>query len=239
MKNAYGEFAKYYDLMGWNQFARICAPRLRAFFKIRSAKPETILNLACGTGELEKLLSNTGIKFTGVDASKEMLKIARKKCPRFKFVLGDAASVRLKKKFDMVLMLFDSANHLNSLSHLKRTFKNVRLHLKEDGFFIFDINTEEGLKNWAESSIRRSHYYTVIVMSKFNQDKMKAYTHIEAFIKEGKRHKQVIQKVTEIAFTPADIFNSLTDAGLGKIAVSSFNVDEEIEEAKRLWFVCS
>jgi ubiquinone/menaquinone biosynthesis C-methylase UbiE len=239
MKNVYGDFSRYYDMLGWNLFAGICAERLKAFFKLRGEKPETVLNLACGTGELEKLLSKTGIKFTGVDASAGMLREARKKCPEAKFVKADAAEVRLNKKFDMVLFLFDSANHMNSLSHLSRVFKNARRHLKKEGHFVFDINTAAGLKGWEEIQVRRARKYTVITSGIYDDDEMTAEVIIEAFIKEGRKYRRTVQLLTEKTYDTSEIIERLKKAGLDKLIITSFDPSEEIEDAGRLWFVCS
>lgn len=239
MKNVYGDFSRYYDMLGWNIFAKVCAERLEAFFKLRGEIPETVLNLACGTGELEKLLAKTGIEFIGVDASAGMLREARKKCPGVKFIKADAAAVRLNKKFDMVLFLFDSANHMYSLSHLVRVFKNARRHLKKGGYFIFDINTPAGLKGWEETNIRRERNFTVITTGIYHDEEMLAEVIIEAFIKEGRHYKKTTQLLTEKAFEISDIFEGLAKSKLDKFVVTSFDPAEEIEDAGRLWFVCS
>lgn len=239
MKNVYGDFSRYYDMLGWNLFAGICAERLEAFFRLRGEKPETVLNLACGTGELEKLLGKTGIKFTGVDASPGMLREARRKCPGAKFVKADAADVRLNRKFDMVLFLFDSANHMYSLSHLSRVFKNARRHLKKGGYFIFDINTPAGLKAWEEIQVRRAKNYTVITTGVYDEEEMIAEVIIEAFIKEGRSYKRTVQLLTEKTYETRDIIEALAKAKLDKIIVTPFDSSEEIEDSGRLWFVCS
>jgi ubiquinone/menaquinone biosynthesis C-methylase UbiE len=239
MKNVYGDFSRYYDMLGWNLFAGICTERLVAFFKLRGEKPETVLNLACGTGELEKSLRKTGIKFTGVDASPGMLREARRKCPEVRFVKADAAEVRLNKKFNMVLFLFDSANHMYSLSHLSRVFKNARRHLKKGGYFIFDINTPAGLKAWEETQVRRARNYTVITMGIYDEEEMTAEVIIEAFITEGRSYKRTVQLLTEKTYGTQDIIQALVKAKLDKIVITSFDPSEKIEDSGRLWFVCS
>lgn len=238
MRNAYGDFSKYYDYLGWNKFARSAAIRIKSFIKLRGVKPKSILDLACGTGELRKAIGKSNIRYVGVDVSAGMLKVARCKCPGAKFIRDDAASVRLKEKFDMVLFLFDSANHMNSLSHLKRVFKNARRHL-DNGFFIFDILTDIGLERWEHIDIRRTDNYTVISNGYYYPDDLSADIFIEAFVKQGKKYDRVYQKVVERTYPPADIFDALTEVGFLKVLVSSYNPDEELEEASRLWFVCS
>lgn len=239
MKNLYGDFAQYYDILGWNSFAKSSAERLKAFFKLRGIKPSTILDLACGTGELEKSLSKSRIDFTGVDISSSMLKVARGKCPQSKFVSGDAAKVRLNKQFDMALLLFDSANHMNSLSHLIQVFRNARRHLKPGGFFIFDFVTPSGMEEWEEINIKRTDKFTLFYYGYYYQDKMISDIFIEAFIKEGKKYRRVFQKIVERSYPPSDIINGLRKSGFKKIMVSSYDTREEIETASRLWFVCS
>lgn len=239
MRNAYGDFARYYDFLGWDKFAASAAVRLKAFFRLRCEKPKTVLDLACGTGELEKMLAGRGIRFTGVDASPEMLRMARRKCRGVRFVQSDVATVRLREKFDLVVFLFDSANHMNSLSHLLRVFKNARNHLKEGGYFIFDFLTESGLERWEHIDIRRKKDYTVMTNGFYYPDELKADAFIEAFVKKGKLYDRVYQKVAARTYPPADILKGLGASGFEKILASPYNPAEEIEEASRLWFVCS
>jgi SAM-dependent methyltransferase len=238
-RNAYGDFARYYDHLGWDRFARSAAIRLRSFIKLQGGKYETALDFACGTGELEKLLKDTGIRFTGVDASPGMLKEARKKCPGVRFILSDVGEVRLNRKFDLVLFLFDSANHMNSLSHLRRVFKNARRHLREGGYFIFDIITDSGLERWEHVDIRRGEDYTVITNGYYYPEKRSADIFIEAFVRKGRLYDRVYQKVVGRAFQALDIFDSLSAAGFERILASSYNPAEDLEEASRLWLVCS
>ena len=48
-------------------------------------------------------LINQGFQVTGIDASKNLLRIARQNCPNLKCVYGDIRTVELKRKYDAVL----------------------------------------------------------------------------------------------------------------------------------------
>jgi len=114
----------------------------------RFASPKAkILDLGCGTGILEMYLPKD-YKIVGIDNSKEMLKIAkRKNLKNAKFVLGDIRNFSLKEKFDAAICINDTLNHLTSLKDLKSFFSNVARYLKKGGIFIFDFNTLSLIKN--------------------------------------------------------------------------------------------
>ena len=251
MPNAYEDFSRYYDFLGWNAFARNAAVRLKSFFRLQrsksdgSAGPATILDLACGTGELEKSLKSSGIRFTGIDSSPGMIRQARRKCPGTRFIVADAAGVRLERKFRMAILLFDSANHMRSLPHLKSVFRNVRRHLKPGGYFIFDFLTERGLEEWEHINIKRTGRYTLFSYGYYYPEKMLADIFIEAFIripgKPGKSggYHRVFQKIIEKTYPASDIIDGLMKSGFQKISATPYDLSEKIEEATRLWFVCS
>ena len=241
MKNQiYGEFAHHYDLLGWNRFAGICALRLANFVKLRGTGRESVLDLACGTGELEYRLRRTAMSFVGVDISHQMLKEARRKNPGGRFVHGDIASVRLNRKFDIVTCFFDSLNHLSGLTEIKKAFKTTRLHLRDGGFFIFDMLTESGLAGWESVEIRRGPEFYVTVNGHHDAEKARAEVKIEGFVLAAKgRYRRFKQTVAEQAYPFEVISDSLSGAGFKKIAVSSFNSDEPIEKTSRWFFVVS
>lgn len=67
-----------------------------------------VLDLGCGTGDLEKSLTDLGHRVTGVDFSNGMLDIASKKCPEATYVQADLSSGLLPeslrgKKFKIVV----------------------------------------------------------------------------------------------------------------------------------------
>jgi SAM-dependent methyltransferase len=79
---------------------------------------------------------------TGVDGSSEALTLARRNAPDAQFLHADARTLDLPREYDAVLSLFDSLNHVLTLPDLSAVFRNVRTALRDDGVFLFDLNTE-------------------------------------------------------------------------------------------------
>jgi SAM-dependent methyltransferase len=109
---------------------------------IERHKPDTttVLEIACGTGTIMRLLS-ASYDVTGLDSSRPMLAIARKKLPHVRFFRQDMTSFRIARRFDAIICVFDSINHLLRFADWRKVFRRVAWHLKDDGVFIFDINT--------------------------------------------------------------------------------------------------
>ena len=62
----------------------------------------SVLDLGCGNGALTKKLSELGFKASGLDASPELLQIARKNYPELTFYQGDATEFELPGKVDVI-----------------------------------------------------------------------------------------------------------------------------------------
>ena len=114
---------------------------------IRRHKPKarTLLELACGTGAILKILAKS-YDVAGLDLSPQMLSLARKKLPHVRFYRKDMVSLDLGKKFDVIICVFDSINHVLKFANWKKIFRYAARHLEEDGLFLFDINTEAKLE---------------------------------------------------------------------------------------------
>jgi hypothetical protein len=55
----------------------------------------------------------------------------------------------LGERFDVVLCVYDSINHLLRFEEWRSVFARAHEHLNEDGLFIFDINTQHKLAEFA------------------------------------------------------------------------------------------
>ncbi len=140
---SYDIFGKFYDaVMGDRTEA---TERLRDFIRKASPRAKNVLELACGTGSVLKHLSKN-YDVWGLDLSKQMLSIARKKVPLASLSCQNMVTFHLRQRFDVVCCVFDSMNHVAVFTHWKQLFANVHQHLSPEGVFIFDINTQQKLK---------------------------------------------------------------------------------------------
>ena len=139
----YDKFAKHYDEVMGNRSSN--ATELQKIISKHNPYARTILELACGTGSILQHFAGQ-YEVYGLDLSKGMLSIARKKVPSGIFSQQDMTEFQFDQKFDVILCVFDSINHLLTFSDWKKVFKRVYMHLNEGGVFIFDMNTQVKLQ---------------------------------------------------------------------------------------------
>jgi SAM-dependent methyltransferase len=140
---SYENFGKFYDAVMGDR--RAAAGQVMEL--IRAAKPDAkkVLELGCGTGSILKCLQDA-YEVSGLDISAKMLSVARKKVPRSKLFRQDMVDFRIDGRFDVIICVFDSINHVRRFSDWKNVFGAVRRHLLPGGCFIFDINTQRKLE---------------------------------------------------------------------------------------------
>jgi SAM-dependent methyltransferase len=140
---SYERFGEFYDAVMGDR--RAAAKQVMEL--IRAAKPDAknVLELGCGTGSILKCLQDA-YEVAGLDISGKMLSVARKKVPRSKLFRQDMVDFRIDGRFDVILCVFDSINHVRRFSDWKKVFAAVRRHLLPGGCFIFDINTQRKLE---------------------------------------------------------------------------------------------
>jgi SAM-dependent methyltransferase len=140
---SYGRFGEFYDAVMGDR--RAAAEQVMEL--IRAAKPDarSVLELGCGTGSILKYLQDV-YEVSGLDISGKMLSVARKKLPRSRLFRQNMVDFRIDGRFDVIICVFDSINHVRRFSDWRKVFAAVRRHLLPAGCFIFDINTQRKLE---------------------------------------------------------------------------------------------
>jgi len=179
--SAYNWGAQFYDGL-WHNFTAKTLERVRLTLDLKrppgdQPHPRRLLDLACGTGELERQLVrlHPEIELIGLDSSLEMLSQARRKLagkPQVFFVQGDAF---LPLPFaDASFEAVVSANALHYLAQPANLLQEVQRVLKPGGQLVIEDYTVQRsfLWPWFEKLIRlvdAQHYqtYTFRELSQF------------------------------------------------------------------------
>jgi len=129
-------------------------PHLLAFMNMLP-KGGSVLDLGCGTGGSCAHMVNSGFDVTGMDASKEMLKIAETKTEA-KFIHATFDELNTTSFFDGIWANF-SLLHAER-SDLPKHLKSIHRALKPEGVFHIGMKTGDGS---ARDKIDRFYtYYT-------------------------------------------------------------------------------
>lgn len=134
----YQSIARFYEaVMGEREDVQY----VEALLKRHHPNARTLLELGCGTGTMLASLSRK-YEAVGLDISTAMLELARRRMLHVELIEGDMRDFQLGRKFDIVMCVFDSLNHVTSFSDWERVFRRAAEHLEPGGIFLFDINTE-------------------------------------------------------------------------------------------------
>ncbi len=95
-----------------------------------------ILDLGCGTGALTAELAERGARVVGMDASPEMLSVARRTHPDLCFLQGDATSFSLDEPVDVVFS--NAVLHWIDREKHPQMLRCVTRALVEGGQFVFE-----------------------------------------------------------------------------------------------------
>lgn len=193
----YESIAEFYDYFTGDSKKEISF--VKNILRKYHGKAKSLLELGCGTGNNLAELTDK-YEVSGVDNSPAMLKIAKEKVSSAKLFQGDIKDFSHTGQYDAVICLYDTINHLTLFSNWKNLIKNTFYNLRDEGLFIFDINTLYKLdmfcgispvinskgKNYLIADVVKVSTYTYLWKLKIFECKRKnIYKLYEANIKES------------------------------------------------------
>jgi SAM-dependent methyltransferase len=125
------ELAQFYDLEnGWAEDLDYCASLARGC--------ASVLDLGCGTGLFAASLTRGDV--VGVDPAAAMLDIAAKRPggDRVQWIQGDARTVRLDRRFDLVVLTGHAFQVFLTDEDRTAVLRTIAHHLSSEGRFVFD-----------------------------------------------------------------------------------------------------
>jgi len=142
----YDRFAPFYDRVMGDRTAEV--DRIRTYISKHHPGAQSLLELGCGTGALLAGLA-ADLSVTGIDRSPEMLSVAARTVPAARLVQADITAFALPARFDVVMCMFDTLNHVTTVDGWNSLFRCAHEHLSDGGLFIFDVNTSGRLQRLA------------------------------------------------------------------------------------------
>jgi SAM-dependent methyltransferase len=136
----FSESAAFYDLI-YASFKDYPAETGKVAAALQAAHPtaRTILDVACGTGEHARLLTQDhGYLVDGLDLEPGFVAIAAAKNPGGAFVEADMTAFALPDTYDVVMCLFSSIAYVKTLANVTRTLRNFAHHLADGGVVLVE-----------------------------------------------------------------------------------------------------
>lgn len=144
----YSSLAEIYDRLyaekvDYDQQYRFCNEYLERY------DCDTVLELGCGTGRLTHRLNDT-YTVTGVDASDEMLAIARERTDAT-LVQADIRDLDMEQRYDAVVMLGRTFTHMTTDDDVAAALDAIAAHLHDGGVLIMDNFRKDGIAEMTET----------------------------------------------------------------------------------------
>ncbi len=136
---AYERFAAFYDVVMDDPAPR--AARVDAAIDRYRPDAASLLELGCGTGSILARLDDRGDPDRARPVARRCWPSPRPRCPGPASSRGTWPSFDLGRRFDVVVCVFDSINHLLDVASWASLVECVHRHLTDGGLFVFDVNT--------------------------------------------------------------------------------------------------
>jgi SAM-dependent methyltransferase len=120
-----------------------------------------VLDVACGTGRITLPLAIEGLDMTGLDISRPMLELARRKSAEqglpVKWVEQDCRAIDLPRKFELIFSATNAMQHLLDLDSVCSFLQSGRKALQPGGKLILDVFNPDPAKLARPSTERYLH----------------------------------------------------------------------------------
>lgn len=168
--------------------------------KVNHKVDRKVIDLGCGSGILASILSENGMTVTGIDISADLLDIAKRKAPEAGFVHASLFDYEIDFA-DIICAVGEPLNYLfdekAGYAEITKLFKKVYEKSARNGFFLFDIITDE--VEIKKISIIEKDDYTMFIETDIDVEKniltrkMIYFTQYQQYYqKDSETHKQYL-----------------------------------------------
>lgn len=222
--NRYGAFAHTYDRMMHDVDYDAWSAYLQSILSEIGAK--TVLECACGTGQIAIRLAKAGFSVTASDLSEDMLMEARENALRaglrfLPFVCQNMTALSVHRPVDAVISACDGVNYLTEPDELIAFFRGAARCLKSGGHLLFDVSSAYKLEHVLgnETFTEVTDDYAYIWENAFDAETQLSEMNLTCFVREGDRYRRFTEQHIQRAHSAESLCDALTAAGFDVVGV--------------------
>ncbi len=243
--DAYTGFAYVYDKFMQDIPYKAWADFITETWGKYGLKPESVLDLACGTGNITTELAKTGCDCIGIDLSEDMLGIASEKAAQeglgILFLNQSMTDFELYGTVQAVVCMCDSINYLLKKSDLVKMFSLAANYTEPHGLFIFDMLTiykfENVIANNCFAETAKNAAY--IMQSSYDFKKRINRYGLTLFEKQGRSYARFDELHVQRAHSEDEIRIVAEKSGFRvRSVIDADTLAEPSDTTERLFFVC-
>lgn len=188
-------------------------PGVLALLRWAGIRSGVVLDLGCGGGQLSSRLQRAGYKAIGIDRSMEMVRLARKRVPKAKFLCGSVSQLRMPQCAAAVA-IGEVFNYLPTPASVKRALSSVTRALAPGGILVFDIKEPlAGPETKNRSLARWGKDWAIFVEVEEQPRRGRLTRKIVTFRKIGKGYRRSDEIHRQVLYRGEDIARMLRDLG--------------------------
>lgn len=243
----YSEYAllsEYYDRFTDDVPYERWADFFERIFQQKQVKPNIILDLACGTGSLTRILAQRGYDMIGADQSEDMLMMAQENCMGISensvlLLRQPMQELDLYGSIDACICCLDSVNYVEDPEMLREAMKRVFMFLEPGGLFIFDINTRSKLERIdGQSFVREDEDVFCVWQCMIGEGDLCHYDFDIFELNEEGAWNRYQEHHVERIYEPETLLDMLKQAGFTEIEQRGELSDEApTEKEERIFFI--
>ena len=222
--NAYHALAASYDRLTNDVDYEATVEFYKQILEREGLKPRTVLDLACGTGSVTKILAEMGFSVTGVDMSEEMLTEAFMKVQDLpnppRFICQKLQELYVPRGVDLAVCALDSLDYITNPDDCAEAIRRTYKALNPGGIFIFDVNTPEKLRAMDDQIfLDEDDDVYCVWRGEFDEDTNICTYAMDLFQRSGDVWQRSYEEHCEYAYSQQQLMTYLKAAGFTRIEV--------------------
>ena len=244
-RDPYAVFSRVYDQDVHLEIPAAFFRTLRPLVRDARAGPP-ILDLGCGSGLVTARIAAAGARVIGIDGSRPMLALARRRCARYRsrvrLLERRLDAIRLAPEAHLALACGDVINHLPSLSAVTRVLGSIRRALAPGGALVFDALTEFCFATyWPDNThLLQGPHGDLLMDCDFDPVRRRGSVRMIAYAREARgRFRRYETTLHEYAYRDRELLQAFAAAGFAEVWRRPWSAwpdqDEEPAMDRALW----